>query len=129
MIAARVERATAEAGGNAADPEAVGRRTNVRPEPAQLLDHRFDPIRLLHAELGRPRDDGLAARMARGEGEQRQLVDERGDLGRRHRRADELRRAHLDVPRRLPADRASVVDRDPRTHALEHVEQTRSDAG
>ena len=58
-----------------------------------------------------------------GEGEQRQLVDERGNLGRGHGRADQLGRAHLDVTCRLPADRASVVDRDPRAHALEDVEQ------
>ena len=69
VVAASVEGSAAESGGNAPDTEAVRGRADVRSDPAQLLDDRLDPVRLLHPQLGCAPDDGLAASVARSESE------------------------------------------------------------
>jgi hypothetical protein len=70
VIASRVHHASAQAGGHAADPEAVGCGADVRADSAELLDNRVDAVRLLEPELRRARDDGLAARVTGSEREQ-----------------------------------------------------------
>ena len=123
MVAARVHRPTPRAGGHAPHPEAVLARLDPDAEGAQRIGHGLDPVRFLLAELGGAADDALAARHRRREREERQLVDHpraprRADLGR-----DELGVLDLDVGDRLAARGGAVVERDPRAHALEDVQQ------
>ena len=124
MVAARLDDAAAESGGNAADAETVPRRADVAADPPQRLDDGLDAVRLLHAELARAADDGLAARVAGGEGEQRQLVDQRRHLARPTRSRPTSSEARISTsPAGSPPSGAAVVDRDPRAHALEDVEE------
>ena len=97
-----VDHAAAQPRRDAPDAEAVVGRADVSADAPELLDDRLDPVRLLRAELLRPAHDGLAARMARRDGDDRELVDERRHLlGAR----SSPRRARTSAPRRHPRAR------------------------
>src|SRR5205809_910459 len=116
VVVARVEHAATQAGGNALDDEPVPGGADVptqRPEP---VDDGLDPVRLLRPQLGGAAHHALAARVHRGEGEERQLVDEARHLRGLDRGADEPRGPDVEVAGRLAADPAPVEDREARAH-------------
>ena len=86
--------------------EAVGRRLDPRPEAAQPLDDRRDPVGLLATQLlGAVHRRAPLGKRAE-QRHQRQLVDRERDLGRLDLGAAQLGRAHHDVAHRLTAGSA-----------------------
>ena len=86
MVAAGVDPASPKAGRDAGDRPAVLPGVDVGAAGAQAVGDRLDPVALLDAKLGGAADDALAARMRGEQRDERQLVDEPRDLGRRRPR-------------------------------------------
>ena len=91
--------------------------------PAKPVDHALDAVGLLQPRLRGAPHDGLARAAAGDEGEEVEPVDRR--TGRGDGRADEFDARTSTSPAGSLVHLAAVVHGDPRTHALEHVEQPR----
>ena len=84
------DRAAAQAAGAAHDEAVVG-RLGVAAERVQRLDDAGDAVGLLHAQLLRAGDDGLALGEAAEQADERQLVDRQRHLVRLDDRARRAR--------------------------------------
>ena len=126
MVSARVDDASAQSGGDAADAEAVARRADVSPDPPELLHDPSIRSDSFDAQLVGAAHDGLASRVTGRDGEQRQLVDQRGTSDAFTVAPTSSEERTSTSPAGSPPIEPAVVDRDPRAHALEDVEQTRS---
>src|SRR5437588_496571 len=79
-VTAGLDAPAAEPRRDAGDRPAVLARADVRARRAQEVGDRLDAVALLHAQLGGAAHDRLAVRVRCEERDERELVDERGNL-------------------------------------------------